>query len=135
MLLNPTKSYIKICEWHKIALIHTNSRNFSNSPTRKASKRRVVVTGLGVVSPVGCDTKTAWNNILSGSCGIKKLSDSAYETLPCKVAAKISDEELKLDKHFSKSDLRALAPATAYALIAGKLNIMHNLLTRFTASI
>lgn len=88
-----------------------------NGPT----KRRVVVTGLGVVSPVGCNVQTAWKNILSGFCGIKQLNDPVYQSLPCKIAAKIPEEDLKLDEHFSKSDLRALAPATAYALIAGKL--------------
>lgn len=84
------------------------------------SRRRVVVTGIGVVSPIGCSTETAWQSILNKTCGIKQLS-AGYETLPCKIAAKIDENELKLSERFSKSDLRALSPATAYAMIAGKL--------------
>ena len=34
------------------------------------SQRRVVITGLGQVSPVGNDVQTAWNNLLSGKSGI-----------------------------------------------------------------
>lgn len=83
------------------------------------SRRRVVVTGCGVVSPVGCSVDVAWTNILNGFCGIKKLTDDVYSELPCKIAAKILEGDLKLADHFSKSELRALAPATAYALIAG----------------
>lgn len=79
----------------------------------------MVVTGVGVISPVGQNSEIAWKNILNSVCGIKKLQDPAYETLPCKIAAKIDDEELKLSEQFSKSELRSLAPATAYALLAG----------------
>lgn len=115
MLLIPTKNSIQICNWHKIALLHTFSRNFTTtfstgSLHRPAysTKRRVVVTGLGVVSPVGCNIKTAWSNILSGFCGIKQLTEPVYQSLPCKIAAKITNEDLKLDEHFSKSELRAI---------------------------
>ena len=47
------------------------------------NRRRVVVTGLGIVSPVGNDVKTAWDNILGGKSGIgpiEKYDVSAYTT-------------------------------------------------------
>lgn len=94
-------------------------RSFSTAP------RRVVVTGLGVISPVGCNVPTAWNNVLSGFCGISRLTDPAYDTLPCKIAAKIRESDLKLEDHFSKSELRAIAPATAFALLAGNVRSMN----------
>lgn len=90
-----------------------------STSVQSESRRRVVVTGCGVVSPVGCSVDVAWTNILNGVCGIRKLPDDVYGTLPCKIAAKIPQGDLNLDNHFTKSDLRALAPATAYALIAG----------------
>lgn len=99
-------------------------RNLSSNPAdtlQKPSKRRVVVTGLGVISPVGCNTQTAWSNILKGFCGIQPLTGASYDSLPCKIAAQINREDLKLDERFSKSELRAIAPATAYALLAGKI--------------
>lgn len=82
-------------------------------------RRRVVVTGIGLVSPVGCTVKSAWKNILNGVCGVKKLNDTEYDNLPCKIAAKIDENELKLDEHFSKTEIRANAKATQLALIAG----------------
>ena len=35
--------------------------------------KRVVVTGIGVVSPVGNSRETAWQNILEGNCGVDKM--------------------------------------------------------------
>ncbi|KXJ75504.1 hypothetical protein RP20_CCG011596 [Aedes albopictus] len=83
-------------------------------------KRRVVITGLGVVSPVGCSVSKAWTNILSGVSAVGKLTDVAYEKLPCRVAAQINRDELDVEGHFSKSELKSMARATAFALIAAK---------------
>ena len=50
--------------------------------------RRVVVTGLGLVSPVGVGVKHAWKNLLNGHCGITSLTDKPeYEKLPVQIAA------------------------------------------------
>lgn len=114
--------------WYHQALTKTKcTQNFSknciqcytSTSQSQEFRRRVVVTGVGVVSPVGSGADIAWNNILNGICGIKRLQDPAYQTVPCKIAAKIDDDELKLSEQFSKSELRSLAPATAYALLAG----------------
>src|ERR1051325_6722283 len=46
-------------------------------------ERRVVVTGLGVVSPLGNDVETFWSNLLAGRCGVEKIASfdaSAYDT-------------------------------------------------------
>lgn len=84
--------------------------------------RRVVVTGMGVLSPMGCSLPHSWENIIAGKSGITKIEDPAYETLPCKVAgyAKDNGAKFKLSDHFSKSELRSMGPATAYALLAAK---------------
>lgn len=50
--------------------------------------RRVVVTGLGLVSPVGVGIKRAWSNLLEGYCGVTSLADrEAYQKLPVQIAA------------------------------------------------
>ncbi len=51
--------------------------------------RRVVVTGLGLVSPVGCDVETAWGNILAGKSGASLIEHFDVSDLACKVAAVI----------------------------------------------
>ncbi|CAD6215839.1 GSCOCG00000655001-RA-CDS [Cotesia congregata] len=86
--------------------------------------RRVVVTGLGVVSPLGVGVKSSWNALLAGKSGIVKLNTPEYETIPCRVAGQIpkgnAPGSLNLDEKFSKSELRSMCPATAYALIAAE---------------
>lgn len=85
--------------------------------------RRIVVTGIGILSPLGLNTKQSWTNLINGKCGIYKLQDQTYAKLPCRVAGQIYDEtnkKLDLTKHFSKTELKTIAPATAYALIATK---------------
>lgn len=102
--------------------IYTSAyRSNRNESQQSVPRRRVVVTGVGVVSPIGCDTATAWNSILNGYCGIKSLDNQQYESLPCKIAAKISEDDLKLTSHFSTSELRSISKSTAYALIAGSI--------------
>ena len=48
--------------------------------------RRIVVTGLGVVSPLGCGTELAWQRLLAGRSGLRRLPDAVAETLPAKIA-------------------------------------------------
>lgn len=53
------------------------------------AQRRVVVTGLGLVTPVGVGVKHAWSNLLKGQCGISKLVGEEYEKLPVQIAAQV----------------------------------------------
>lgn len=53
--------------------------------------RRVVVTGLGVISPVGNDVNTYWNNLLDGVCGIDVISSIPTDGLPVKIAGEVKD--------------------------------------------
>ncbi len=51
--------------------------------------RRVVVTGLGLVSPVGCGVPTAWENVKAGKSGAGKIEHFEVDDLSCKVAAMV----------------------------------------------
>lgn len=53
------------------------------------AQRRVVVTGLGLVTPVGVGVNHAWTNLLKGQCGITKLVGEEYEKLPVQIAAQV----------------------------------------------
>ena len=53
--------------------------------------RRVVVTGTGVISPVGNDVKTYWKNIVEGVCGIELITSFPTDDLPAKVAGEVKD--------------------------------------------
>ncbi len=57
--------------------------------------RRVVVTGLGVISPVGNDTDTAWDNLVNGRSGLGPITH--FDTTPyeAKAAGEVSDFDAK----------------------------------------
>ena len=52
-------------------------------------KRRVVITGLGIVSPVGNDIPTAWDNIVNGRSGIGTISRFDPSTFSCHIAGEV----------------------------------------------
>lgn len=86
-------------------------------------KRRVVVTGIGIISPLGHNTKTSWENLLSGKSAIIGIKDEKYSNIPCKVAAFVTDklvQELHLNEHFTKSELRSISRGTMFGMIAAK---------------
>ncbi len=53
--------------------------------------KRVVVTGTGVISPVGNDVKTYWDNLLAGVCGIDFIRSIPTDDLPVKIAGEVRD--------------------------------------------
>ena len=53
--------------------------------------RRVVVTGTGVITPVGNDVNTYWQNLLDGVCGIDFIKSIPTEDLPVKIAGEVKD--------------------------------------------
>ena len=65
--------------------------------------KRVVITGLGVISSVGNDVPTFWKNLVAGICGIDYISEFPTDQLPVKLAGKVKDfepERYGMDKPF-----------------------------------
>jgi 3-oxoacyl-[acyl-carrier-protein] synthase II len=54
--------------------------------------RRVVVTGIGMLTPIGLDVKTSWDSAVSGRSGIKEIKYFDTTNLSCKVAGSIGDD-------------------------------------------
>lgn len=54
-------------------------------------ERRVVVTGMGVITPVGNDVRTYWKNLLDGVCGIDFIKSIPVDDLPVKIAGEVKD--------------------------------------------
>lgn len=55
------------------------------------TEKRVVVTGLGAVSPLGNNIQTSWENILAGKCGIDKISHFDPSAFDCQIAAEVKN--------------------------------------------
>lgn len=78
---------------------------------------RVVVTGMGIVSPVGSSLERAWGNILAGQSGIRPISDYDASALPVRFRGNIID--LDAQRYFDKKDVRKMDSFILYGMAAG----------------
>jgi len=80
--------------------------------------RRVAVTGLGILSPVGNDKNTFFNNLMAGKSGIKRLETDFVNELDCKIAAYINDYDPLA--HFVKNKAATMDRVTQFAVTASQ---------------
>ncbi|WP_067730676.1 beta-ketoacyl-ACP synthase II [Oceanobacillus damuensis] len=84
-------------------------------------KRRVVITGLGAVTPLGNNVNTMWENILAGKSGIDFVTKVDKDNYPAKVAAEVKDFDPT--QFMDKKDARKMDPFTQYAVAASKMAV------------
>lgn len=85
--------------------------------------RRVAVTGLGVISPIGNNTETYWKNLIEGFCGIDYITAFPTDDLPSKVAGEVRDfdpAEYGIEPSFSRRQDKFTLYAVAAAWQAVK---------------
>ncbi len=80
------------------------------------SRRRVVVTGLGCVSPVGNTVDTAWANLLAGKSGIANITRFDASGINCHFAGEVKD--LDLDQYIAPKEARAMDKFIHYGIAA-----------------
>ncbi|MCY8800136.1 beta-ketoacyl-ACP synthase II [Bacillus spizizenii] len=85
------------------------------------SKKRVVVTGLGALSPLGNDVDTSWNNAINGVSGIGPITRVDAEEYPAKVAAELKD--FNVEDYMDKKEARKMDRFTQYAVVAAKMAV------------
>lgn len=79
--------------------------------------KRVVVTGMGIISPVGNDVTTYWNNLLKGECGIDFIKSIPTDDLPVRIAGEVKDFN-PADYNIEPSFSRKQDKFTVYAVAA-----------------
>ncbi|WP_338781056.1 beta-ketoacyl-ACP synthase II [Metabacillus sp. FJAT-52054] len=84
-------------------------------------KKRVVVTGLGAVSPLGLDVETTWENAINGVSGIKPLTRVNADDYPAKVAGEITDFDP--EQYMDKKEARKMDRFTQYAVAASMMAV------------
>jgi 3-oxoacyl-[acyl-carrier-protein] synthase II len=84
-------------------------------------KRRVVVTGIGAVTPLGNDAETTWNNIIEGVSGIGPVTRLNADDFPAKVAAEV--KEFNVENFIDKKDARKMDRFTHYAVAASMMAV------------
>ena len=79
------------------------------------SKRRVVITGLGMLSPVGNSVSESWNNIIKGKSGVSNITKFETEGFETKFAATVN---FNPEDHLDKKEIRRVDQFIQFGLIA-----------------
>src|ERR1700759_1746115 len=80
------------------------------------SKRRVVITGLGIVSPVGNDVATAWKNIVEGKSAIGPVTHFDASTFPTRIAGEVRDFDPA--QYIAPKEVKKMDPFIHYGIAA-----------------
>ena len=80
------------------------------------NQRRVVITGLGQVSPVGNDVACAWKNLLAGKSGIRKITRFDASDLSCQIAGEVKN--FSITQYLSPKDARRMDTFIHYGIAA-----------------
>ena len=81
------------------------------------SQRRVVVTGLGMVSPLGNTVASTWEGILAGRSGVTNIDHFDVSKFTTRFGAGLKD--FSVDSYFPAKDARKMDPFIQYGMVAG----------------
>jgi 3-oxoacyl-[acyl-carrier-protein] synthase II len=81
------------------------------------SKRRVVITGLGIISPVGIGIPTTWQNIVAGKSGITNITHFDASAMAAQIAGEVKDFDAT--QYLSAKDARRMDRFIHFGLVAG----------------
>jgi len=87
-------------------------------------ERRVVITGMGIVSPVGCELDAAWKNVREGVSGIQLVEDFDTSAYPTRIGGIVNDFELS--NYLTTKDARKTDPFVHYGIGASIEAIKHS---------
>lgn len=82
-------------------------------------KKRVVITGLGAVTPLGNDVSSTWNNVIAGMSGIIPITKFDNENFTVKVAGEVT--EFKPEDFMDPKEARRMGRYTHFAIAASKM--------------
>ncbi|MBI2911094.1 MAG: beta-ketoacyl-ACP synthase II [Chloroflexi bacterium] len=85
---------------------------------RSDERRRVVITGLGILSCLGCDVRTFWERLVAGRSGIGPMTLCDPTGYPCRIAGEVRDFEPA--KHLDAKEARRMARFGQLAVVAAR---------------
>ena len=83
--------------------------------------RRIVITGLGVVSSIGLGKEAFWSALLEGKSGIQPIRSFDASSYSCQFAGEISD--FRPEEYIPPADIPKLSRASQFAMAAAKMAI------------
>jgi len=97
--------------WHPVGRQSRSEESPSNG------RRRVVVTGVGAITPLGGDAASTWAGLLAGRCGVRVLEDEAFAELPVRVAAPAAVDPAE---RLSRTQVRTMNRSAQFAVLAAR---------------
>jgi len=90
--------------------------------------RRVVVTGIGLLSSIGAGKENTWNNLLNGKSGIKKIDQFNTDDFSCKIAGYISNDEnnanyFDISSYLDNKEIKRNDRFIQYGIVAAKMAV------------
>ncbi len=85
---------------------------------------RVVVTGVGVISPLGLDLPSLWDNLIAGRSGVGQITKFDCSDLPVQIAAEVGDFDPT--DYLDRKEARRMDPCNHYALAAAFQAVEHS---------
>src|SRR5688500_13705466 len=83
--------------------------------------RRVVVTGMGLLTAVGNDLKTSWEALLQGRSGVRRITKFDPSDFPTQIAAELDGFEV--ERYIDKKEIRRQDPFTQYAVATTEMAV------------
>lgn len=93
------------------------------APNGSNNSKRVVITGMGIVSPLGNDLESTWAGMMAGECGVEPITQYDTTDFPCTVAAFVKD--FNPLNYLNKRDMRRMSPFLHFAVAAADQAVEH----------
>lgn len=87
------------------------------------STRRVVITGMGVISPFGIGHKVLWDNLIAGNSCIKQIQRIDVSSHPSKIGGEVLEFESKIPELLDKKEARKMDRFTQFGVAASRLAV------------
>ena len=102
----------------------TTSKRFFSGNSLTTEKEKVVVTGIGMISPLGVGARISWDNLCGGKSAATEIIDERFSKIPSKVACFIPKGEqmgqFDINKVFTKAEQQRMSRSMMYGLVAAK---------------
>jgi len=86
--------------------------------SKNGNRQRVVITGMGAVTPLGNDLDATWAGMMQGECGVESITQFDTTNFPCTVAAFVKDFDPL--QYMDKRDVRRMSPFLQFAVAAAE---------------
>ncbi len=88
--------------------------------------RRVVVTGVGLITPLGTGTRKTWDNLVAGKSGIRRITrfDAEAADMPCTIAGEVPD--FNVEDFINRKDARKMDTFIHYGVAAADMALEHS---------